>query len=303
MRTAYLDTLYDLAVNDKRVYALISDNGAIVYDKYRKDLLSQYLNLGISEANMLSMAAGMASSGKIPFAYTIGAFLAYRAFEFIRNDICLQKQNVKIVGTGAGEVYSALGPTHHSTEDLGGLCGLPNLVILCPASPREVKKATVAAYEHEGPVYLRLGTNKEPEIYSGNYLFEIGKGIKIREGRDITLISTGSMVKDTLDVADILQKDNIYARVINMHTIKPIDCEIIIQAIGETGKIVTIEDHNIVGGLGSAVAEVIAESGSGVKFKRIGLHDFSQGYGSYMQVKEINGIGKKRIVKEIKELI
>ena len=134
-------------------------------------------------------------------------------------------------------------------------------------------------------------------------MFEIGKGIKIREGRDITLISTGSMVKDTLDVADILQKDNIYARVINMHTIKPIDCEIIIQAIGETGKIVTIEDHNIVGGLGSAVAEVIAESGSGVKFKRIGLHDFSQGYGSYMQVKEINGIGKKRIVKEIKELI
>ena len=151
MRTAYLDTLYDLAVNDKRVYALISDNGAIVYDKYRKDLLSQYLNLGISEANMLS-------SGKIPFAYTIGAFLAYRAFEFIRNDICLQKQNVKIVGTGAGEVYSALGPTHHSTEDLGGLCGLPNLVILCPASPREVKKATVAAYEHEGPIKSRKYT-------------------------------------------------------------------------------------------------------------------------------------------------
>lgn len=300
MRTAYLDTLYDLAVNDKRVYALISDNGAIVYDKYREDLASQYLNLGISEANMLGMAAGMASCGKIPFAYTIGAFLAYRAFEFIRNDVCMQNQNVKIVGTGAGEVYSALGPTHHSTEDLGGLRGLPNLAVLCPASPMEVKKATIAAYEHEGPVYLRLGTNKEPEIYKEDYSFEIGKGIRIREGRDVTLISTGSMVKDILDVADLLQKDNIYARVIDMHTIKPIDHEIIIQAIEETGKIITIEDHNIIGGLGSAVAEVIAESGFGVKFKRIGLHGFSSGYGSYAQIKESNGIGIKQVRNEIK---
>lgn len=303
MRTAYLEVLYGLAKKDQRVFALISDNGAIVYDKYRKDLALQYLNLGISEANMLGMAAGMASCGKVPFAYTIGSFLAYRAFEFIRNDICLQKQNVKIVGTGAGEVYSALGPTHHSTEDLGGLRGLPNLVVLCPASPMEVKKATIAAYEHEGPVYLRLGTNKEPEIYKEDYSFEIGKGIKIREGKDVTLISAGGMVKDVLDVADLLQKDNVYARVINMHTIKPIDREIIVQAIKETGKVITIEDHNIIGGLGSAVAEVIAESGLGTKFKCIGLHDFSGGYGSYTQVKEVNGIGQKGIIKEIREWI
>ena len=223
MRTAYLDTLYELASRDKRVYALISDNGAIVYDKYRRDLASQYLNLGISEANMLGMAAGMASCGKIPFAYTIGAFLAYRAFEFIRNDICLQKQNVKIVGTGAGEVYSELGPTHHSTEDMGGLRSMPGLTILCPASPLEVKKATVAAYECEGPVYLRLGTNKEPEIYEEDYQFEIGKGVTIKDGDDITLIGTGSILKDILDVAEALQKEGIRARVINIHTIKPVD--------------------------------------------------------------------------------
>ena len=222
MRTAYLETLYELADKDKRVYALISDNGAIVYDQYRRDLPLQYLNLGISEANMLGMAAGMASCGKIPFAYTIGAFLAYRAYEFIRNDICLQKQNVKIVGTGAGEVYSALGPTHHSTEDLGGLRSLPGLTILCPASPLEVKKATVAAYKHIGPMYLRLGTNKETEIYSRDYEFEIGKGIVLREGNDITLIGTGSILKDILDVAELLSKDGIRASVINMHTLKPI---------------------------------------------------------------------------------
>jgi transketolase len=301
MRTAYLDTLYDLASKDKRVYALISDNGAIVYDKYRKDLASQYLNLGISEANMLGMAAGMASCGKIPFAYTIGAFLAYRAFEFIRNDICLQKQNVKVVGTGAGEVYSALGPTHHSTEDLGGLRALPNLTILCPASPMEVKKATVAAYEYEGPVYLRLGTNKEPEIYEQDYSFEIGKGVTVRNGNDVTLIGTGSILKDIVDAADILEREGIHARVINIHTIKPIDKDIIQKAIDETGKIITVEDHNIIGGLGSAVAEVIAEYGKGVTFKRMGLQRFSSGYGTYAQVKEMNGIGIEQICSEVRK--
>lgn len=303
MRTAYLDTLYDLAEKDKRVYALISDNGAIVYDKYRKDLAAQYLNLGISEANMLGVAAGMASCGKIPFAYTIGAFLAYRAFEFIRNDICLQKQNVKIVGTGAGQIYSALGPTHHSTEDMGGLRALPNLTIISPASPLEVRKATIAAYEYEGPVYLRLGTNKEAEIYDEDYSFKIGKGVTIREGEDVTLISTGSMVKDILEVADLLKKDGVQARVINIHTIKPIDREIILQAVEETGRIVVVEDHNIIGGLGSAVAEVIAESGRGVRFKRFGLNDFSKGYGTYAQVKEMNGIDVGRIYREVKLLL
>ena len=300
MRTAYLDTLYELASRDKRVYALISDNGAIVYDKYRKDLASQYLNLGISEANMLGMAAGMASCGKIPFAYTIGAFLAYRAFEFIRNDICLQRQNVKIVGIGAGEVYSALGPTHHTTEDLGGLRALPNLIVICPASPLEAQKATLAAYEYEGPVYLRLGTNREPEIYNEDYSFEVGKGVTIKEGKDVTFIGTGSILKDVLDAAKKLEEEGIHARVINMHTLKPLDQEIILKAMEETGKIITVEDHNVIGGLGSAVAEVIAESGNGVAFQRLGLHDFSSGYGTYAQVKEMNGIGIEKMIDTVK---
>lgn len=304
MRTAYLDTLYNLAQKDKRVYALISDNGAIVYDKYRKDLPEQYLNLGISEANMIGMAAGMASCGKIPFAYTIGAFLAYRAYEFIRNDVCLQNQNVKIVGTGAGEVYSALGPTHHSTEDLGGLRSLPNLVIICPASPLEVKKATMAAYEHEGPVYLRLGTNREQEVYDGEYIFQMGKAVTLKDGNDITLIGTGNILKDILDVSEQLENEEINARVINMHTIKPIDRESVIRAIEETGAIMTIEDHNIIGGIGSAVAEVIAESRLAARFMRVGLRDqFSKGYGSYGEVKRMNGIGIENVKDAVKELL
>ncbi|SDB60110.1 transketolase family protein [Butyrivibrio sp. INlla16] len=303
MRTAYLNTLYDLAMNDKRVYALISDNGAIVYDKYRKDLSEQYLNIGISEANMLGMAAGMASRGKIPFAYTIGSFLAYRAYEFIRNDVCLQNQNVKIVGTGAGEVYSALGPTHHTTEDLGGLRSLPNLTILSPASPMEVMKATRAAYEFNGPIYLRLGTNKEPEIYDNDYEYVIGKGIALRDGDDLTIVGTGSILKDVLDVVDKLKSDGISIRVINIHTIKPFDREIIEAAIDETGKILTVEDHNVIGGIGSAVSEVIAEYGKAVEFKRIGLKGFSSGYGTYAEVKQNNGVGKEQIAQAIRDLM
>lgn len=303
MRTAYLDTLYELAQNDKRVYALISDNGAIVYDKYRRDLPEQYLNLGISEANMIGMAAGMASCGKIPFAYTIGAFLAYRAYEFIRNDVCLQNQNVKIVGTGAGQVYSALGPTHHSTEDLGGLRALPNMTIICPASPLEVRKATRAAYEYEGPVYLRLGTNRETEIYGSDYEFQIGKAVTLEEGSDITLIGTGSILKDVLDAAEQLKTEGIHARVIDMHTIKPIDQDAVIKAVEETGKIITVEDHNVIGGLGSAVAEVVAEYGNGVRFRRLGLESFSKGYGTYDEVKECNGIGVASICRCTRKIV
>lgn len=303
MRTAYLDTLYELAKKDKRVYALISDNGAIVYDKYRADLPKQYLNLGISEANMLGMAAGMANCGKIPYAYTIGAFLAYRALEFIRNDICLQKQNVKVVGTGAGEVYSALGATHHTTEDLGALRSLPGLTIVCPASPMEVRKATRAIYEYEGPVYLRLGTNREAEIYETDYSFELGKGVELRSGDDVTIISTGSILYDVLQVADKLRREGHGVRVINIHTIKPLDESIIVKAIEETEKIVTVEDHNVIGGIGTAVAEVIAEYGKAVKFKRIGLHDFSKGYGTYAEVKDANGIGMVAIQNAVEELL
>ncbi len=294
MRTAYLDSLYNLAQKDKRVYALISDNGAIVYDKYRKDLAGQYLNLGISEANMLGMAAGMASCGKIPFAYTIGAFLAYRSLEFIRNDICLQNMNVKIVGTGAGMKYSALGPTHHSTEDLGCLRSLPNLTILSPASPMEVAKATRAAYEHMGPIYLRLGTNGEQEIYEQDYQFEIGKGVTLAEGDDITIIGTGNILAEVLRVRDMLNRKGISARIINMHTIKPLDKEIILKAIGETKALVTVEDHDIIGGLGSAVAEVVAESGKGTRFVRVGLKEnFAVGYGTYSDM-----IGQNKLCAE-----
>lgn len=292
MRTAYLSALYDLSKENRDVLALISDNGAIVYDKYREDFPEQFINFGISEANMVASAAGLAACGKIPFAYTISTFLTMRAFEFVRNDVCLQNQNVKLVGTGAGFVYSTLGPTHHATEDLAVMRVLPNLTILSPASPMEVRKATIAAAQMEGPVYIRLGTNKEPEIYETDYDFVVGKGIPLLDGNDVTLVSTGSITFDVLQAAKELWEDGISTRVINIHTIKPIDEEILIKAAMETGAVITVEEHSVIGGLGSAVAEIVLEKSlDSCLFERMGLKDtFCKGYGSHKELKLMNGL-------------
>ena len=296
MRTAYLETLYELASKDKNVYAVISDNGAIVYDRYRKDLPEQFINAGISEANMVAMAAGMAERGKIPFAYTIGAFLAYRAYEFILNDVCMMNKNVKMVGIGEGCSYSLLGASHHTIFDLAALRSLPNLTILSPASPKEVKNCVKAAYEMSGPVYMRLGTNREPEIYEGEYEFKIGKGVRIKSGTDAMLISTGSIVYDVLLAAKELEDKGVSTGVINIHTVKPIDEDIIIKACNESKVVVVVEEHSMIGGLGSAVAEVIADNNLDVKYKRVGLNDFVHGYGKHDELKASNGIGVTNII-------
>lgn len=303
MRSAYLETLYNLAATDKNVYAIISDNGAIVYDQYRRDLPEQYINAGISEANMVAMAAGMARKGKIPFAYTIGAFLAYRAYEFILNDVCLQKQNVKLVGIGAGCSYSLLGASHHAVFDLAVLRPLPNLTIFSPGSPREVRNVVRVAYEVVGPVYIRLGTNREPEIYESDYDFVPGKGVMLRNGKDVTIIGTGGIVFDALEAAKTLEKQGISVRVINVHTIKPLDEEIIQKAAKETKAIVTVEEHSIYGGLGGAVAEVLAEYGRNVRFRRVGLRGFVEGYGDPASVKRMNGIDAEAIARAIIDVL
>lgn len=303
MRNAYLETLYDLAQQDKNVYAIISDNGAIVYDKYRQDLPDQFINAGISEANMVGMAAGMARRGKIPFAYTIGAFLAYRAFEFIINDVCLQKQNVKMVGIGAGCSYSLLGASHHTIFDIAALRPLPNLTIFSPASPMEVRQVVQCAYEIKGPVYIRLGTNRESEIYDEEYAFKPGKGVVLGDGTDIAIVSTGSIVSDVLQAAKLLRERGISVRALNMHTLRPFDRGLISQTAKETRAILTVEEHNLHGGLGSIVAEVLAEDGCCSRFARMGFTNFIQGYGKHAEVKDANGLGISAIVEQAEKLL
>ncbi len=302
MRTAYLDTLHSLAKRDPNVISLVADNGLIVYDGFRKDFPGRYFNFGISEGNMVSAAAGMASCGKIPFCYTISAFLAYRSYEFIRDDVCFQNQNVKIVGIGSGTAYSTLGPSHHATEDIGLLRPLPNLTLFSPGSPMDVRNTVRAAHKIQGPVYIRLGTNREREIYTGEYDFAVGKAEVLSEGRDISIVVTGSIVAEVLEATDLLIQQGIHARVINAHTLKPFDRECIVAAAKETGAVYTVEDHTTIGGLGSIVADVLAESGISIKFKKIGLNGcFAKGYGTPGEVRKMNGLNAQEIHRAILE--
>jgi transketolase len=305
MRNAYLSTLYDLTKKNRQVYSLVSDIGAIVFDKYREDFPENFINVGVAEANMLSIASGMASCGKIPFTYTIAPFITMRAYEQIRNDVCLQKQNVKIVGVGAGFVYSTLGPTHHASEDIAIMRVLPHMTVISPADPLETKKATLAAAEIDGPVYLRLGTSKEPDVYKEDYDFRVGEGVVLKDGGDVTIIATGVLVYDAYRAVEELEHKGIYAKLINMHTLKPLDEQIILSAAKDTPCIVTVEEHNTIGGLGSAVCEVIAKhSDRIVPVRCLGIEDtFCCKYGTHDQLKSAYGLNVSNIVLAVEKLV
>lgn len=299
MRNAYIKSLTDLADNHEEILSLVADNGAIVFDEFRRKFPNRFINFGIAEANMVSVAAGLAACGKIPFAYTIGNFLTMRAFEQIRNDICLQKMNVKLVGIGSGLVYSDLGPTHHPTEDLALMRTLPGMTILTPADPLEAKKATEAAVRINGPVYLRLATGGTPALYDERvYEFSLGKGVTLRDGDDLTIIGHGTIIHEIVKATEELANNGISCRVINIHTLKPIDKDIILQAARQTGVILCVEEHSIEGGLGSVVASILLENlHQQVRFKRLGLDNvFACGYGSYADMKEMNGLSSRHIV-------
>lgn len=229
-------------------------------DTFKKQFPDRFINMGIAEANMMSTAAGLAACGKIVFASSFAMFAAGRAFEQIRNSICYPNLNVKIGATHAGISVGEDGATHQCLEDIGIMRTLPNMVILNPADDVEAKAAVKAAIEHEGPVYLRFGRLGVPVLFDDDYKFEIGKGVQLVDGTDVTLVATGLLVGSALEAAELLKNDGISARVINIPTIKPIDEAIIAKAAAETGALVSCEEHNVIGGLGSAVAEVLCQT-------------------------------------------
>lgn len=300
MRIAFIQRLFDLAKKDKRIFLLTGDLGFSVFEKYIEAFPDQYINIGVSEQNMAGVAAGMAMEGKIPLIYSIVPFTTMRNFEQIRNDICYQNLNVKIVGVGAGFSYGPYGHTHHGLEDIGILRTLPNLIILAPGDPIEVALATKAMLNHIGPVYLRLGKAGEPNIHKTIPSFKIGKGILIEDGKDITIIGTSTLLQKAWEVASSLKEKGLLVRLISMHTIKPLDTQIILASARKTPAIFTLEEHSIIGGLGSAVGEVLAENRANVIFKRIGVPDrFTKVIGSQEYTRTANGLSADQIVGTI----
>jgi transketolase len=258
MRTAFIRTLEDLASRDERIWLLCGDLGYSVLESFAERFGDRFLNVGIAEANMTGIAAGLALSGKIVFTYSIANFPTLRCLEQIRNDVCYHEANVKIVSVGGGFAYGAQGYTHHGVEDLGVLRLLPNMTVVAPADPVETRLATAAAAEWQGPCYLRLGKAGEAVLHERDPNFSFAHAILVRDGKDVTLISTGGVLGITLQAAKDLERDGASVRVVSMPVIAPADENAIRRALRETSGIVTVEEHGP-GGLGSVVADILAQ--------------------------------------------
>lgn len=269
---------------------------------FKKKFPERFINMGIAEANMMSTAAGLSACGKIVFASSFAMFAAGRAFEQIRNSICYPCLNVKIGATHAGISVGEDGATHQCLEDIGIMRTLPNMVIINPADDTEARAAVEAAVKHYGPVYLRFGRLGVPVLFGDDYKFEIGKGVQLKDGGDVSICATGLMVGYALEAAELLKADGINARVINIHTIKPIDKEIISKAAYETGAIVTCEEHNIIGGLGSAVSEVVCETNP-VPVLRVGTKDVFGKSGKPYELLEYYGLTAENIAENARKAI
>ncbi len=271
-------------------------------DVFKKEYPERFINCGIAEGNMMAVAAGLASCGKTVFASSFAMFAALRAFEQIRNSICYPKLNVKIVASHAGLTVGEDGATHQCLEDLGVMRTLPNMIVINPADAVETEKAIEAAIAYHGPVYIRVGRAAVPVLFDESYEFQIGKGVLLREGKDATVVATGIMVNEALLAAEKLAEEGIHVRVINISTIKPIDKDIIVQAALETGAIVTAEEHNINGGLGSAVSEVLVENAP-VPMERIGTLDVFGCSGKPQELMEKYQLTADDMIRKVKAVI
>lgn len=303
-RDSYGNALTELAEEYPNLVVLDADLAAATKTGiFKKAYPDRHIDCGIAESNMIGIAAGLATAGKIPFASSFAMFVAGRAYEQVRNSVGYPKLNVKIGATHAGISVGEDGATHQCCEDIALMRTIPGMVVINPADDVEAKAAVKAALDHEGPVYLRFGRLAVPVINdTPDYKFEIGKGVTLREGKDVTLIATGLEVAETLEAADMLAKDGIDAKVINIHTIKPLDEELVVAAAKETGKVVTIEEHSVIGGLGSAVCDCLSEKAP-TKVLKIGVNDTFGESGPAVELIKKYGLDAESIYNKVKAFL
>lgn len=305
MRDTFVRVLMDIANKDNNVYLVTGDLGFGVLKPFWERFPNQFINAGIAEQNMTSLAAGLALEGKIVFTYSIGNFPTLRCMEQIRNDCAYHNANVKIVCVGGGFAYGSLGMSHHATEDIAMMRALPDVTVIAPGDLVEAEAAVKAIYRHEGTCYLRLGRGGENRIHVRTLDFKIGKAIKIKDGEEIALLSTGAIFDEALDACEMLNECGVDPALYTFPTVKPVDKDTIYKFIGKYDLVVTIEEHNITSGFGSAVSEVISEVDTGsMKLIRIGLNDtYSSTVGSQKYLRDKYGISSKKIVRKIRSVI
>lgn len=306
MRKTCLDMVYELAKQDARVFFIGSDLGAGTLQRFKDEMPERFFMEGVSEATIIGVAAGLAMEGKIPYVNTIATFLTRRCFEQIVVDVCLHNANVRLIGNGGGLVYAPLGPTHLAIDDIAILRALPNMAIVAPADANEMRRLMLATLAHQGPLYIRLAKGGDPIVTADQAPFEIGKAVLIREGADALIVTTGITLQVALAAVAGLSERGIEATVLHMPTIKPLDVEALVRCAAEIPAIVTIEEHTLMGGLGSAVAEVIAEVSftTGKRFKRIGVPDvFPDQYGSQASLMQRYAITAEQLVSTVTSLV
>jgi transketolase len=306
MRKTALDMVYELAKKDRRIFFIGSDLGYGTLNKFKEEMPDRFFMEGVSEANVIGMAGGLALSGKIVYVNTIATFLTRRCFEQVAIDLCLHNVKVRLIGNGGGLVYAPLGPTHLATEDIAIFRALPNMTILAPADAQEMRYLVPKTVDVEGPVYIRLGKGGDPIVSNYSVPFEIGRVFPMADGNDALILTTGITLKLGLAAAAALKEQGIGAAVIHAPTIKPLDGDAILQKAATVRAVVTVEEHTIIGGFGSAVAELIAEAGfsTGIKFKRIGIPDtFPDKYGSQDSLMGRYDITSDNIVSTVRALL
>lgn len=297
-REAFGEALVELGAKKENVVALDADlAGATKSAGFKKAYPDRFFDMGIAEADMIATASGLATCGKIPFASTFAVFATGRAFDQVRNSVCYPNLNVKIVGTHAGPSCGEDGGTHQAIEDIALMRVLPNMAVVVPADDIEARAVVLAAAEHHGPMYLRMARLASPTIHAEEgYAFELGRGEVLREGTDVTIIACGMMVARALEAAGALARKGVSAQVVNMATIKPLDCELVITCARKTGRVVTVEEASVIGGLGGAVAELLSEKYP-VPIKRIGMPDCFGKSGDGAELLEEFGLSAEHIVE------
>ena len=303
MRDTFVRTLLEIAKKDKNVYIITGDLGFGVLKPFFEELPDQIINAGIAEQNMTSIAAGLAMQGKIVYTYSIGNFPTLRCIEQIRNDCAYHNANVKVVCVGGGFVYGSLGMSHHATEDIAMMRSLPDVTVMAPGDLIEAECATKAIYETQGTCYLRLGRGGEKRIHDKLENFEIGKAIEIQKGESVAVFSTGAIFDEVFEACEVLKKDGIIPTVYTFPTVKPIDKSVILECAKSHKTIVTVEEHNLSGGFGSAVAEVLAETDGGkAKLVRVALDDrYSCIVGSQKYLRKQYNIDATAIIEKVRE--
>ncbi|MEK7645953.1 MAG: transketolase C-terminal domain-containing protein [Patescibacteria group bacterium] len=304
MRTAFVEEITKLAREDKNLWLLTGDLGFSVFDNFQKEFPAQYLNVGVAEQNLISIAAGLAMSGKKVFVYSISTFLTMRPLEQIRNDLCYQNLPVYLIGGGSTFSYSMFGCTHFPLEDLGLMRLLPNMAVMAPGDPLEVRALIRDVYRRNSPAYIRIAKKGEPVIHASDDVISLGRASKIRDGKDISILVSGRQLANALSAVTTLKKNNINCHLLSFHTIKPLDKLAIIKAAKETKGIVVVEEHFKNGGLGMAVAEILAQEGLSIPLINIGIDDeFPKGSGSQDYFLKKYGLSPEGIIKAVNKIL